>query len=111
MKQLKRVYLEYDFNFITPYQKNKTKKIAAGRNPFNHYHVPQAAIALKQGAGRLIRRETDRGMLVVCDVRLAQMGYGRRIIEALPPMRRITLQEQFGEVLASLVTRPSTKDH
>ena len=84
---------------------------AAGRNPFNHYHVPQAAIALKQGAGRLIRRETDRGMLVVCDVRLAQMGYGRRIIEALPPMRRITLQEQFGEVLAGLVTRPSTKDH
>ena len=81
-----------------------------GSNPFHHYHVPQAAIALKQGAGRLIRRETDRGILVVCDVRLTQMGYGRRILSALPAMRRITTHEQFTESLAAL-TRPSTTDH
>ncbi|MES2583898.1 MAG: ATP-dependent DNA helicase [Pseudomonadota bacterium] len=84
---------------------------ASGNNPFHHYHVPQAAIALKQGAGRLIRRETDRGVLVVCDVRLNQMGYGRRIVAALPAMRRITSQDQFEEVLKSLLTRPSTTDH
>ena len=81
-----------------------------GSNPFHHYHVPQAAIALKQGAGRLIRRETDRGILVVCDVRLSQMGYGRKILAALPPMRRITTQDQFTQALTGL-TRPSTMGH
>jgi ATP-dependent DNA helicase DinG len=83
---------------------------ATGSNPFHHYHVPQAAIALKQGAGRLIRRETDRGILVVCDVRLTQMGYGRRILAALPAMQRITSQDQFAEALTEL-TRPSTMGH
>jgi ATP-dependent DNA helicase DinG len=83
---------------------------ARGSNPFHHYHVPQAAIALKQGAGRLIRRETDRGILVVCDVRLSQMGYGRRILAALPTMRRILTQDQFAQTLDEL-TRPSTMGH
>jgi ATP-dependent DNA helicase DinG len=83
---------------------------ASGSNPFHHYHVPQAAIALKQGAGRLIRRETDRGILVVCDVRLTQMGYGRRILAALPAMQRITTQDQFTQALTDL-TRPSTMGH
>ena len=46
-------------------------------------------MALKQGAGRLIRRETDRGVLVICDTRLVAMGYGRRLLAALPPMRRL----------------------
>ena len=81
---------------------------ASGSNPFHHYHVPQAAIALKQGAGRLIRRETDRGILVVCDVRLTQMGYGRRILAALPAMQQISTQDQFAQALVNL-TRPSTK--
>jgi ATP-dependent DNA helicase DinG len=83
---------------------------ARGKNPFHHFHVPQAAIALKQGAGRLIRRETDRGILVVCDVRLTQMGYGRRIMAALPPMRSITTQDGFTQALQAL-TKPSTTDH
>lgn len=82
----------------------------AGSNPFHHYHVPQAAIALKQGAGRLIRRETDRGILVVCDVRLTQMGYGRRILAALPAMQRISTPDQFAEALTAL-TKPSTTGH
>lgn len=81
-----------------------------GRNPFHHFHVPQTAIALKQGAGRLIRRETDRGILVVCDVRLARMGYGRRILAALPAMQVITTQEGFVQALYAL-TKPSTTDH
>ncbi len=83
---------------------------ANGSNPFHRFHVPQAAIALKQGAGRLIRRETDRGVLVVCDVRLTQMGYGRRILAALPAMQRISTQEQFIQALTDL-TRPSTTGH
>ncbi len=81
---------------------------ADGKNAFQHYHVPQAAIALKQGAGRLIRRETDRGLLVVCDVRLARMGYGKRILAALPPMARLQTQDAFSAALQAL-TRPSTR--
>jgi len=82
---------------------------ANGRSVFNDYFVPEAAIALKQGAGRLIRRETDRGILVVCDTRLALMGYGKRLLAALPPMRRISSEEALTEALSAL-TRPSTTD-
>jgi ATP-dependent DNA helicase DinG len=59
---------------------------ARGGDPFNDYFVAEAAVSLKQGAGRLIRTETDRGLLVLCDPRLRQMGYGRRLLAALPPM-------------------------
>jgi ATP-dependent DNA helicase DinG len=59
---------------------------AAGGNPFNDYFVAEAAVSLKQGAGRLIRSETDRGLLVVCDPRMRQMGYGARMRAALPPV-------------------------
>lgn len=73
-----------------------------GRSPFNDYFVPEAAVALKQGAGRLIRRETDRGLLVVCDIRLATMGYGRRLLAALPPMRRLQDEAEFEQALETL---------
>ena len=70
-----------------------------GRNAFAEYFVAEAAVALKQGAGRLIRSETDRGLLVVCDPRMATMPYGRRLFAALPPMTRV---EAEGEALAWL---------
>lgn len=73
-----------------------------GRSPFNEYFVPEAAVALKQGAGRLIRRESDLGLLVVCDTRLVQMGYGRRLLAALPPMRRLNDEAEFDDALARL---------
>ena len=75
---------------------------AEGRSPFNDYFIPEAAVSLKQGAGRLIRRETDCGMLVVCDTRLVQMGYGKRLLNALPPMRRIFTQDEFDSALDAL---------
>lgn len=81
-----------------------------GRSPFNDYFVPEAAVALKQGAGRLIRRESDHGLLVVCDTRLASMGYGRRLLAALPPMRRLQTEAQFLEAVDQLTTRTSTTD-
>jgi len=59
-----------------------------GGNPFFDYQLPQAVIALKQGAGRLIRTETDRGVLMICDPRLTDKPYGKRIWQSLPPMRR-----------------------
>ena len=57
-----------------------------GGDAFNDYFIAEAAVSLKQGAGRLIRTESDRGLLVVCDPRMKQMGYGRRLRAALPPM-------------------------
>ncbi|MCW8890571.1 MAG: ATP-dependent DNA helicase [Sedimenticola sp.] len=59
-----------------------------GGNPFMEFQVPQAAIALKQGAGRLIRDETDRGVLVICDPRLLKKGYGQVFLDSMPPMAR-----------------------
>lgn len=77
-----------------------------GRSAFADYSVPEAAVALKQGAGRLIRRESDTGLLVICDTRLTQMGYGRRLLAALPPMRRITNSAEFDAALAALRDAP-----
>lgn len=82
---------------------------AAGRSAFNDYFLPEAAVALKQGAGRLIRRETDQGVLVVCDVRMTSMGYGKRLIRALPPMERLVSEEALMDRLEAL-TRTCTKD-
>ncbi|MGH8629164.1 MAG: ATP-dependent DNA helicase, partial [Burkholderiales bacterium] len=59
-----------------------------GRNAFREYQLPEAVITLKQGAGRLIRDETDRGVLMICDPRLISRPYGRRIWQSLPPMTR-----------------------
>ena len=78
-----------------------------GRSPFKDYALPEAAMALKQGAGRLIRHESDSGILVVGDTRLISMGYGRRLLAALPPMRRLHTEQDFDAALQAL-TRPST---
>ncbi len=59
-----------------------------GRNAFMEYQLPRAVINLKQGAGRLIRDETDRGVLMICDPRLISKSYGKRIWQSLPPMKR-----------------------
>ena len=72
---------------------------AQGRSSFNDYFLPEAGVSLKQGAGRLIRRETDRGALVICDNRLVSTPYGRRLLAVLPPMKRV---DQFPALLAAL---------
>ncbi len=70
---------------------------ADGGNPFVDYQLPQAVISLKQGAGRLIRTETDRGVLMICDPRLVDKAYGKKIWRSLPPMRRT---REIADVLA-----------
>jgi ATP-dependent DNA helicase DinG len=75
---------------------------AQGGNAFAEYFVAEAAVSLKQGAGRLIRSETDRGLLVVCDPRLRQMNYGPRLRAALPPMGELTVAEQAFAWVAEL---------
>ncbi len=82
---------------------------AEGKNAFKHLHLPQAAVALKQGAGRLIRRETDQGVLVVCDVRLARSSYSKLLLSALPPMARLSGHAAFITHLAD-ITKASTMD-
>jgi ATP-dependent DNA helicase DinG len=78
-----------------------------GKSSFSDYSVPEAAVALKQGAGRLIRSETDTGVLVVCDPRLTGMAYGKRLLACLPPMRKITNENEF-ELALSQLTKIST---
>ena len=65
-----------------------------GRDAFDDYFVAEAAITLKQGAGRLIRTETDHGLLVICDTRLRNARYGSRLLNALPPMTALDSGEQ-----------------
>jgi ATP-dependent DNA helicase DinG len=73
-----------------------------GKSAFADHALPEAAVSLKQGAGRLIRSESDRGILVVCDSRLVSMSYGRRLVRGLPDMRRLEDHEAFVQALQQL---------
>jgi ATP-dependent DNA helicase DinG len=68
-----------------------------GGNPFMELFLPQAVIALKQGAGRLIRDVNDRGVLVICDRRLHTKGYGSTFLESLPPMKQTSDRDDVME--------------
>jgi len=63
-----------------------------GMNGFVHHQLPEAIINLKQGAGRLIRDETDRGVLMICDPRLISKPYGKRIWQSLPGFARTRVE-------------------
>ncbi|MDQ3268771.1 MAG: ATP-dependent DNA helicase [Pseudomonadota bacterium] len=73
----------------------------SGGNPFRDEQLPQAVIALKQGAGRLIRSETDRGVLVLCDPRLISKSYGRTFMASLPPLPQTREVEHVAAFFAS----------
>ena len=95
-----------------PLVEARTRQIEhEGGSAFTRYFLPEAAVALKQGAGRLIRSEHDRGVLVVCDVRLRRMGYGRKLLGGLPPMRWVEDDEAMWSELDALVTTASTTAH
>ena len=82
----------------------------AGLSAFNGVYMPQAAQALRQGVGRLIRSETDRGVLVIGDRRLLTRSYGNALLAELPPMRRLVEEDEVMRALDELaLTRASTK--
>ncbi|MGR4871721.1 ATP-dependent DNA helicase [Variovorax sp. LARHSF232] len=88
-----------------PLVEARSKRLESqGRSAFNDYFLPEAAVALKQGAGRLIRRESDRGVLAICDTRLTAMGYGKRLLSAVPGMRRLDSEADFDAALATLLS-------
>ena len=73
-----------------------------GANPFGVIQIPQAVIALKQGAGRLIRDPTDKGVLVICDNRLVTKPYAKTFIGSLPNMRRTRSLDEVESFLARI---------
>ncbi len=74
----------------------------SGMNPFMHYQLPRTVINMKQGAGRLIRTERDRGLLCICDPRMIGKPYGKVVWRSLPPMRRTRVEAEAVAFLASL---------
>ena len=97
-----------------PLVEARSKRLEAqGRSAFNDYFVPEAVVALKQGAGRLIRTESDQGVLVLCDNRMVTTGYGRRLLAALPPMRQlqtaVALEQLLDTMSKDFISRFSTK--
>ena len=73
-----------------------------GENPFMTFQLPQAIISLKQGAGRLIRDEVDRGVLMICDTRIIDKPYGKRIWKSLPDFKRTRQEIDVTSFLKSL---------
>lgn len=70
-----------------------------GRNPFNEYQLPEAIILMKQGVGRLIRDETDRGVLMILDERVLTKPYGKTVLASLPPFARTRSEAEAVEFL------------
>jgi ATP-dependent DNA helicase DinG len=75
---------------------------AQGASPFALYQLPEAVLALKQGVGRLIRSEQDRGVVVICDPRITERGYGAVFRASLPPMPVTREREQVLRALHEL---------
>ncbi len=76
-----------------------------GRSPFMEYQLPQAVIALKQGAGRLIRDWEDHGVLMLCDPRLSGKAYGRAFLDSLPPMPRTRVVDEVVDFFSAMDER------
>ncbi len=77
-----------------------------GMNGFMHHTLPETIINLKQGAGRLIRDETDRGVLMICDPRLITKSYGKRVWQSLPSFKRTRLEADVVAFFKPLQVKP-----
>lgn len=81
-----------------------------GGNPFMQLYLPAAVIALKQGAGRLIRDVNDKGVLVICDTRLSTKSYGSVFRSSLPPMREAGSQDEVEAFLREIPNKTTTRN-
>jgi ATP-dependent DNA helicase DinG len=72
-----------------------------GGNPFLEYSLPEAVLKFRQGAGRLLRSRTDRGLLTVLDSRILNKSYGRAFLSSLPrcPVEVLSLEGSTEEFL------------
>jgi ATP-dependent DNA helicase DinG len=94
-----------------PMVQARSKRLESeGKSAFNNYFLAEAGVSLKQGAGRLIRRESDKGVLVVCDTRLSTTGYGKRLMAALPPMARVSDEQALLEGLKRLTKSATSSE-
>ncbi len=84
----------------------QARRERAGAEAFRTVDVPRAAVLLAQGAGRLVRSSTDRGVVAVLDRRLATASYRADLLQAMPPMRRSILRHQAEAALADAVSEP-----
>ena len=94
-----------------PLVRARSERLAAlGGKAFEEFMLPEAALALKQGAGRLIRSESDEGALVICDSRLLSMSYGHKLLDSLPPMRWLGSQSELLRRLEGLAAGRREKE-
>lgn len=73
-----------------------------GKDSFMHYFVPEAALSLKQGLGRLMRHSGDQGLLAVLDTRLIKKGYGKKLLKTLPPSRQTSEIKEVAEFFKNI---------
>lgn len=86
-----------------PVNKARVEKLEKnGQNPFMSFSVPEAAIKLKQGFGRLVRRTSDRGIVAILDSRLHKKQYGNLLLKALPPSRHLQKLDLVAQEFAAM---------
>ncbi len=78
----------------------------AGKDPFDTFQLPQAALALKQGFGRLIRHRSDRGVVAMLDCRLVQSRYGKVLLDSLPPCPRTSDLNRVAAFFKAAASQP-----
>ena len=78
-----------------------------GGKPFMEISIPEAVISLRQGVGRLIRKESDYGALIICDPRLVTKSYGKLFLNSLPPLKRVSHLEEVSAFLSMLSSKES----
>ena len=76
----------------------------SGKNPFYTVQLPRTILLLRQGFGRLIRTETDRGIIAIFDPRIQNKGYGQKILKALPPAKVVQSREELRDAYSKLMS-------
>ena len=79
-------------------------------DPFSHYQIPRAILQMKQGFGRLIRKQSDTGVVSILDSRVVRRGYGKHFLNSLPHCRVVEDLNQVKDFFCNLHAADSLKD-